>query len=168
MLKKAPPKSEQLGQLELIIIIFQNMKKIKFSPALIIFILIIIIVNSIEFIFYNKSKNELKEIKLNLSGQIKDIKKLKYGHGYGFCLIEIKNSNISNYDYRDKKGNFFLIIKNQKCLIISPNISEMNIGDKVIIEKENFTSYNDKKSISEFNLTTLPSILLDAHDSLIE
>lgn len=144
------------------------MKKIKLPIAIAVFVLFIIIVNSFEYIFYHKTNSEIDTINLKLTGKIDKIKEMKYGHDYGYCSISIEDSNIQYYDYRELKKEFFLIIKNGKCLILSPKTSELKIGDKVTIDKGKFSSFKDNNLTTEFYLTSLPHALMDSYDSLIK
>lgn len=55
-------------------------------------------------------------------------------HGRGIMRVNIINSNIKNYDPRDKQSNYFCIIENNKAEIYSTDVYYLNIGDTIRID----------------------------------
>lgn len=113
-------------------------------------------------------EKDLKEIGLELTGIITDKKLLKYGHDFGYAGIDVHNSNYSDYDPRRKGESYFFIIHKNRCALLIPGISQVEIGDSIAVKVDKFSIFRNNKTIKEnSNLTILPSLLLDDPDTLL-
>ena len=135
---------------------------------IVVFVLIIIIINLAEFLYSNYRKKEIVKTELQISGKIKALKGMTYGHDFGFCLMDIESCNYNEFNYKELDKDFFLLIKNKKCLIVMPHLSSLEIGDRITIDKGELKSYRDGKVILSLDYKPLPLFLVDDHGDLMD
>jgi hypothetical protein len=76
------------------------------------------------------SEDYFKKLNLNLTGIVTDVQTVTGGNG--MLYVDIRNSNIKDYDIRKDGGYYYCVIHNGKADIIT-HTSDINIGDSIII-----------------------------------
>jgi hypothetical protein len=121
------------------------MKKKNFIIFMIILTTIFISSVIYDTIQAKTTREKIAFFDLQLSGSIIDKRDFFYGHDYGFVYIDLRKSNYEDFDPRNENDDYFFIIKNNKCLLVLSNLSEIRIGDSIVI-KINTTSIEKVKS----------------------
>lgn len=99
--------------------------------------------NKIESEYYDKTN-------LKFSGVVKKIKPLTdYQHDYGVILVEPYHSNMDFYDPRDSLGRFLGVIKNSMVDLVFNQISQVQIGDSIDFNVQEYRVYRNGKLIRE-------------------
>ena len=112
-----------------------------------------------------KDNKKIDQLNLSLTGIVTKKESFTYGHGYGFVLIDIYKSNYSDFDPREKKQDYFFIIKQRKCVFVFGGISRVQIGDSIVVNKRDIFLYRNNKKVDEhFEVYLLPSIYCDNPD----
>lgn len=135
------------------------MSKKQFTISFII--LFLIFVFSILFDYFESIENKKKIIAydLKLSGIIIKKQIFTYGHDYGYVTIDIKSSNYKFFDSRGKDDDYFFIVKEKKCLLLLSGMSEILIGDSIVVNMDKYDVYRNKKEyLKDEGLVLLPVI----------
>ena len=133
------------------------MKKslLKLIPLLLIFI---------GFVIYDfvKSGNESKttenyfeQLNLKISGKVKEITPMEFGHDYGVITMDLNESNekinpILQYQIIKKT-------KEGKTKLLVGNISEIQQNDSIFVTKRNFKIKRNGKFLKKVFVLVLPS-----------
>ena len=95
-----------------------------------------------------KDSEYYQKTNLKFSGIVKKVKPLtSYGHGYGVIHINLSNSNKELYDPRDTLDRFLGVVKNEKADLVFNRISEIQIGDSIDFNIQDFMIYRNGKLI---------------------
>ncbi|WP_298903452.1 hypothetical protein [uncultured Psychroserpens sp.] len=118
----------------------------KFLGVVLLFITILVIgLNTT-----NQHGEYYKEVNLNFTGIIKEIKPLnKYGHGFGVIAIDIHDSNITNYDERKNLDKYLGVIKGKKADLVFSNVNLLKSGDSIVFKTQNYKIFRNGKLIKE-------------------
>lgn len=136
-----------------------------------IFLLIIIFIGLIIHGNYKSKSNKKKldKIGLRLTGVITEVDELTYGHDWGFVGIDISSSNFTEYDPRKENQDYAFVIENKRCALLLPAISEIGVGDSIVVNSSKFSIFRAEKIIkSKSNLGLLSSHLLDNPNNLLQ
>jgi hypothetical protein len=109
--------------------------------------IIIAFVVLIFLIVYNLRKNSrdssryFDELALHLKGEVLSVDVPNGYNGFGILKVKVLESNINNYDLRNKSDTYYCIIKNGLAEIYQLGVVECKPGDIVIVDtqKKEFT-----------------------------
>lgn len=132
--------------------IYNKKNKLIIGGFIIVFIGLILS----NYFLYKKGVESAEKFDLELNGTIINKKEFSYGHDYGFILIDdIKSNNIKISKNYITQNNLFLI-KNNKCVLVFPAISEIKLEDSIVIQKSRFWVFRKKALVRKGNLIVLP------------
>lgn len=116
-----------------------------------------------------KEQEYISSYNLKFSGIIKKKMNLSYGHDFGYALIEMVNPNLNDVDPRKQNENYFFVIRNGKCVLLIPGVSDIEIGDSIVVNENRYSSYRENIKIRDnHRLEILPKILYDNPDGLFK
>lgn len=109
--------------------------------------IIIAFVVVIFLIVYNLRKNSrvnnhyFDELALHLKGEVLAVDAPGGYNGFGILKVKVLETNINNYDPRNKAENYYCIIKNGMAEIYQLGVYDCKPGDIVIVDtqKKEFT-----------------------------
>lgn len=86
----------------------------------------------------NKYFNDLR---LNLKGEVLSVETPRSSNGFGIIRVKVLNSNVKNYDPRDRYRYFYCLIKDSIAELYQLSAKSCNPGDTVIVntDKREFT-----------------------------
>ena len=103
-----------------------------------------------------KDSEYYQDTNLIFDGIIREVKPLtSYGHNFGVISIDLHNSNKEHYDPRRNLDRFLGIIINKKAELVFSAISEVKIGDSIVLNVQEYKIFRNGRLIRE-NIVGMP------------